>query len=107
MVRNPVALARRQEQVRFQMMLLVIQLAIASLSRKEFVVVAALRDLSCLDYQYLVRTADRRKPVRDHKSRTALHQVLQTLLDELFALGIKRGCCFVEDEDSRVGKDSS
>ena len=39
---------------------------------------------------------DGRQAVGDHKSRAALHELFQRLLDEPFRLAIERGCRFIQ-----------
>ena len=44
----------------------------------------ALHDLARLHYENLIRPANGRQPMRDHKRRSALHQVMQPFLDQPF-----------------------
>src|SRR3954451_11441513 len=71
--RNFIAFPRCKEEVLFQAVLFGVELKIPTFDCKQFVVSAALHDASRLNYQDLIRTANRRQAVRDDESRSPAH----------------------------------
>ena len=59
---------------RSKLVLLVVELPVASAEREQLVVRAALDDLAVLEHEDLVGAADRRQPVRDDERRAAVAQ---------------------------------
>src|SRR5450830_219600 len=68
-LRRREVLARVDELVGFEVVLLVVERAVAAAQRDELRVRAPLDDLAVLEDQDLVRAADRRQPVRDDERR--------------------------------------
>src|SRR5688572_19683715 len=66
---------------------------------------AALHNASAFHYQNLIRAPNRREAVRDHKSRAALHQISETLLDSSFRFRVEARRGFIENQDPRIGQD--
>ena len=65
-----------------------IQLIIRTLHFEELFVRAALYYAAVVEHHYCVAVADGGKAVRYYEYRSALHQLIHTLLDELFRSGI-------------------
>src|SRR4051812_5550104 len=74
---NSIAFAGGEEQVRLQVVLLVVEFAVSAAASVEVVMTTTSHDLARLDDQDLIRATDGRKPVRDHERGAAFHQVLQ------------------------------
>src|SRR5947208_15561115 len=60
-------LARIDESIALEAILLVVQLPVAPVRRQQLVVVAALDDLASLEHEDLIRASNRGQPVRDHE----------------------------------------
>src|SRR6185312_1945025 len=63
---------------------------------------AVFDDAAGIEIDDAVHAGDRRQTVRDGDDSAAPHEGPETLLDQVFGLGIERGCGFVQDEDLRV-----
>src|SRR5689334_3822080 len=81
-LRNAVALAGREKQIRFQAMLARVEIPVAAMLLEERFMRPALDNPATLNHQDLIGAADGRKPVSDHKRRAALHQVAQAFLNQ-------------------------
>ena len=57
-----------------------------------------LNDISVFHHKDQIRVTYGRKPVRDHKAGSALHQVIHSLLDTLLCPGIHRGCSLIQNQ---------
>ena len=68
---------------------------------------ALLDQLTVVDHQNLVGFADGAEAVGDDKAGASMHQPQHGLLDVLLGTGIDAAGGFVEDQDARVGKDST
>jgi len=64
---------------------------------------APLDDLPVIDHKYLMGIGDRTEPMGYHKARPALLQFPDCSLDGSFSAGVHVTCCFIEDQDPRVG----
>src|ERR1700748_1023634 len=65
---------------------------------------STLNDASVLNHQDLIGSANRGEPVCNHKNSTALHQEIETALNQGFGFGIERAGGFIKDEDTRIGQ---
>src|SRR5207237_8223575 len=99
--------ARFDEAVLRDAVLLVVQLTVPAARREQLLVRAALDDLAVLEHENLVRALNRRQPVGDDERRASLSQRLQAVLDHRLALAVEARRRFVEDrsEERRVGKE--
>src|SRR5207245_4382434 len=95
-------LAGVDEAIRFELVLFVVERAVAAAECDELGVRAALDDLSLLEHENLIGAANGRQPVRDDERRPALPQRSQSVLDERYALAVETRGGLVEDEDARV-----
>ena len=102
-----VAFAGRKEEVGFEAVLAVVEIAVAAVEDVECLVGSALDDVPLLDDQDLVGAADGGEAVRDDEGRPALHEEVEAGLDQGFGLGVERAGGFVEDEDAGVGEDGA
>ena len=80
-----------------------IQLIILSLLGEQLIVVAALDDLTLLQYQNSLCIPDGGKAVGDDKDRAARHQTVHTLFDQFFRAGINGTGGFIQDQHRRIG----
>ena len=62
---------------------------------------------SSLEREDAVGTTDRRKAVSDNDGRATLADAAHVVLDDPLALVVERACRFVEDQDARVGDEST
>src|ERR1700686_3202722 len=85
-------------------MLAAVKIIVASVSRIELRVRAALYDLAMFHHQNLVGTANGGKTVRDDKRGASLHQISETLLDHLFGFGVEAGSCLVQNQNLRLSQ---
>jgi hypothetical protein len=67
-------------------------------AREQLRMRAAFGDLALVEDHYAVRVLDGGEPVGDDQRRTALHQVLQSLLHQAFGSTVQSGGGFVEDQ---------
>src|SRR6185312_16684877 len=79
-------LARVDEAIGLELVLLVVQLAVAAVEREQLLVRAALDDLAGFEHEDLIRAANRRQAMRDDKGGAARTQAPQAVLDHLLAL---------------------
>ncbi len=100
-------LSRIDEAVGFELVLLVVQHAVAAAERHELLVRSSLDDFAVLEHEDLVGAADRGQPVRDDERRPPLAERAQAVLDLGFAFAVERRGRFVEHEDARVGEDGA
>src|SRR5260221_2834208 len=98
-------LARVDEPVELEAVLLVVELAIAPVPGQQLLVGAALDDLAAFEHQDLVGAADGREPVRDHERRAPPPQRAQTVLDHGLALAVEARGRLVQDQDAWIGED--
>src|ERR1700679_3998770 len=101
------AFAGSQEEIRFEAVLLSVELVVAAVEVVEAGVIAAFDDAAGFDDQNLVGAAHGGEAVGDDEGGAAAHQVAQTFLDERFGFGIEAGGGFVENQDARIGEDSA
>src|SRR5215510_8681120 len=78
-------LAVVDEAIGLELVLLVVQRAVAAAERDELRVRAALDDLALLEHEDLIRAADRREAVRDDERRAPAPQRLEAVLDHRLA----------------------
>ena len=64
-------------------------------------------NISVLHEQNQICVYNGRKPVRDYKARSVLHQGFHGLANLNFCTGINAGSCFVQNDDRRVTKEHS
>ena len=64
--------------------------------------VALLDDITVLHDKNQICIADRGKPMRDHKARTAFHQRIHCFLDLDFRTGIDRGGRLVQNQNAVI-----
>ena len=62
----------------------------------------AFDDPSVFEHHDGVAVADRGQPVGNNEYGPASHEVIHTLLYDLFGPGIDGGCCLVEDQHRRI-----
>src|SRR5208282_3849587 len=101
-LRLRVSLSRREKEIRFEAVLLRVEIVIAAAGGKERLVRAALDDASRFDDENLVGAADRRESMRNHKSCPPAHEIAEPLLDQRLGFGIEAGSGFVENQNARV-----
>ena len=97
-------LARVDESIRLEVVLLVVELPVSATERQQLGMRAALDDLPGLEHENLIRAADRREPMGDHERRAARPQTPQPVLDHLLALAVEARGRLVQDQDARVGQ---
>src|ERR1700687_3919451 len=85
-------------------MLAGVEIIVASVSRIELGVRAALYDLAMFHYQNLVSTANGGKAVCDDERGAPLHQISETLLDHLFGFRVKAGSCLVQNQNPQLSQ---
>ena len=100
-------LAGVDEQVLLVLVLLIVQVSVASFLRHELFVRATFDDLAVFEDQDLIGAADGREAVGDDEGGAALAQIPKAFLDQRFALAVEAGGGFVEDQDARVGQDGA
>ena len=61
-----------------------------------------LHDTTLVQHIYLVRIAYGAQAMRDADGGAALHQALQSLLHQVFTLGVESAGGLIEDQDGRV-----
>ena len=64
--------------------------------------ISSLNDLSMIQNHDSVTVSDSGKSVSDHEYRASFHQVIHTLLHDLFRTGIDTGSRFVQDQYRRI-----
>src|SRR5690606_41874 len=98
-------LARIDVEIRFELVLALVEPAVEAADGHQLVMVATLHDATLVHHQDLVRTRDRRQAVREHERRAAAAQLAETIADQRLALAVEGGRRLIEDEDARVGQD--
>lgn len=63
-----------------------------------------LQNVAVLHVQDAVGIADRQQSVRDDETRAPLHDMLHSLCDEQFRLGVDLRGGFVENQNIRIGQ---
>ena len=66
-----------------------------------------LADSAMLHHHDQIGTGNRAQPMRDHKTGPMLHQLRQTLLNQLFAVGVEIAGRFVQNQHFGVGQDGT
>src|SRR6185312_5845280 len=94
-----VPFAGREEEIFFEAMLAGVKVVVPAAQCVQGGMRPALDNPSALDHQNLIRSANRRQSVRDHKRRPPLHQVTQTVLDHRFRLRIQRRRRLIENQN--------
>src|SRR6267154_3471398 len=97
--------ARRQKQIRLHSVLLGVKIKISPTLRVQRFMRPTLDNAPTLDHQNLLRSPNRRKPVRNHKCGAPAHQVAQPFLYQRLGFGIQARGSLIENKDARVGKD--
>ena len=100
-------LARVDEPVPLEPVLLVVQLAVPAFQLQQLFVGPPLDDLAVLEHENLIGALDGREPVRDHERRASAPERLQPVLDEPLAFAIEARGRLVEDQDLRIGEDGA
>src|ERR1051325_11077982 len=98
-------LARVDEAIALELVLLVVELPVAPIQVQQLRVRAALDDLAGFEHENLIGAADGREPMRDDERRAARPQPAQAVLNHLLALAVEAGGGFIQNEDARVGED--
>src|SRR4051812_48208002 len=98
-------LTRVDEPIAFELVLLVVQLAVAAALCDQLVVRPSLDDLPGFEDQDLIRALDGRQPVRDDERGASAPQRFQAVLDQCLALAVEARRRFVENQDFGVGQD--
>src|SRR2546423_12714 len=75
-------LARFDEAILSEVILLVVELTVPPAVGKQILVAPALDDLALLEHQNLICAANGGQPVRDHERRAPLAQRSQAVLDQ-------------------------
>jgi len=83
-----VAFAGGEEEVGFEAVLAVVEIAVAAVEVVEGLVSSSLDDVALLDDQDLVGAADGGEAVGDDEGGASLHEVAEAALDEGFGLGV-------------------
>src|ERR1700733_5005159 len=91
------AFAWSQEEIRFEAVLLGVELVVAAVEVVEAGVIAAFDDAAGFDDQNLVGAAHGGEAVGDDEGGAAAHEVAQTFLDERFGFGVQAGSGFIEN----------
>src|SRR4029079_3465512 len=91
------------EAIGFELVLLVVERAVAAAERDQLLGRAALDDLSVLEDQDLIGAPDRRQAVRDDEGGAAAAQRLEAVLDHRFALAVETRGRLVETPDAGIG----
>src|ERR1700722_14623605 len=99
------AFAGSQEEIRFEAVLLGVELVVAAVEVVEAGMIAAFDDAAGFDDQNLVGATHGGEAVGDDEGGAAAHQVAQTFLDERFGFGVQAGSGFIENQDARIGED--
>ena len=80
-----------------------VELIVGALFGDQFVVVAALDNVAVIQNHDAVGVHDGAEAVGDDEDRTALHQSVHAVLNQLLGTGIDGGGCFVQNHDRRIG----
>src|SRR6266545_4047208 len=97
-------LARIDEAILLELVLLVVQLAIPAVHREQLVVRPAFDDFAVLEDENLVGAADGREPVRDDERRASMAQRPEAVLNECLAFAVEARRGLVEDQHARIGE---
>ena len=102
-----VAFAWSKEQIGFHAVLFCVQLAIAAAVIIKRFVSSAFNDSPCFHDQNLIGAPNCGKAVRNHECGPPAHQVTKAFLNERFRFGVEARRRFIQNENSRIGKDRS
>ena len=97
-------LARVDELVGFEIILLVVQLPVPSVDRQQPGVSAALDDFARLEHEDLIRATDGREAMRDDEGGAPAAQPLEAVLYHRLTFTVEAGRRFVQDQNSRIGQ---
>src|SRR3970040_864023 len=95
------------ESVHLELVLAIVQLAVAAVPGEELLVPAPLDDLALLDDEALVGARDGRELVGDDERRRTRPERAEPVLDHRLALAVEARRGLVENEDARVGEDGA
>ena len=71
-------------------------------STREFLMRSLFNDFAVFEHNDPIGGANSRKPVRDDQSGAILHQLIQRILDQLLAFGIKCAGRLIKQQDRRI-----
>lgn len=105
LVRTGLAVGRGtlNHPVLFQFKRAGIELVIGALFRNQAIMAASFNDLAVIKNHDAVGIADRREAVSNDKYRSALHQLIHTVLYQGLRTGINGGCGFVQNHNGGIG----
>src|SRR5688572_23833860 len=98
-------LARVDELVALDVVLLVVELPVSTIRREQLSVRPAFDDATFLHHQDLVRALDGGETVRYDERRPAAPERAEAVTDEGLALAVQARRRLVENEDPRIGED--
>src|SRR5712692_2775800 len=97
--------ARGEEEIRFDSMLLRVEVVVAASGGVERFVRAAFDDPPCLQHYDLIGAANGGQAVRNDEGGSPAHEVAQPFLDQRLGFGIQTRSGLVEDQDARIRQD--
>src|SRR5260370_36332141 len=92
--------------VALKLVLFIVELPVSPVSLEQFLVSAALDNLTAFQHQDLIGTSNRRKPVRDHERRAPAARLTQSVLNQGFTFAVQAGSCLIKDQQFGVGENS-
>src|SRR5216684_4352290 len=90
--------------VALKLVLLIVELPVSPVSLEQFLVSAALDNLTAFQYQDLIGTSNRRKPMRDHERRAPASKLTQSVLNQGFTFAVQAGSCLVKNQQFGIGE---
>src|SRR6266851_3375303 len=90
--------------VALKLVLLVVELPVSPVRLEQFLMSAALDNLTAFQHQDLIGTANRGKPVRDHERRAPASKLTQSVLNQGFTFAVQAGSCLIKDQQFGVGE---
>src|ERR1041385_4812687 len=70
--------------------------------RKQLAVFSGFYNAALVQNDDAIRVLNCGQPMRNDNRSTACHQMIDSLLNKNFRFSIKRGCCFIKNQDRRV-----
>jgi hypothetical protein len=78
------------------------EVGIAAIGGDQIAVASRFCDPAAFHGDDAISGSDGRKAVRDNDYRPPLGNLAKIGLNDFFAFGIERRCCFIEDQDARI-----
>src|SRR2546430_6845414 len=84
--------------IALKLVLFIVELPVSPVSLEQFLVSAALDNLTAFQHQYLIGATNRGKPVRDHERRAPAAKLAQSVLNQGFTFAVQAGSCLIQDQ---------